>query len=298
MQNAADNIGLPLTGGHKTAGYALVTGASSGLGLEFARRLAGMGYGIIMAALDDTKLEEAFAIISSTSESLNAPPPVKIGMDLGRYDSADRLIERVGDLPVEILINDAGIFGYAPLWEWPEAKLHLIMAIHDVTPVILCRHYSEMMKARGRGYILNISSLAAWLPFPGLTMYSATKSFLRTFSRSLKIELMGTGVSVTAAYFGAVDTGLYPLSDSLRGVARRIGVMVTPEKAVSKALDAMFKGRSGVTPGLFNRLAKPFFGSLSERTLHRIDKKYGKTISGYASGKKSAGPAEESEKRK
>jgi short-subunit dehydrogenase len=157
-----------------------------------------------------------------------------------------------------------------------EPKVNMIMAVHMVTPVILCHHYSRLMKERGSGYILNVSSLAAWMPYPGMAMYSATKRFIKSFSRSLRIELLHTGVTVTTAFFGAVDTGLYRLSDRLRKAARRVSVMISAREAASKALDAMFKGRSTVMPGFLNHLAIPIVSTLSERNLNHLDRKYGK----------------------
>lgn len=125
------------------------------------------------------------------------------------------------------------------------------------TPLMLCRKYITGMKERDCGYILNISSLAAWMSWPGIGMYGNTKNFVRGYSRELRIECQKTGVSVTNAYFGAVDTPLVPLKDSLRKLARGLTVMIRPEKAVDKALKATFRRRRGVMPGLLNKLFWP-----------------------------------------
>ena len=94
----------------------------------------------------------------------------------------------------------------------------------------------------------------------------------------LMFWVMHTGVTVTAAYFGAVDTSLYKLSDNHRKLARGLGVMITPQKAVEKALKAMFEGKSSCMPGFLNRIALPFL-NLSERTLYRLLYKYGGRLS-------------------
>jgi short-subunit dehydrogenase len=258
--------------------YALVTGASSGMGLDYCRRLAEMGYSIIMAALDNGLLPQAVEDVKSHCISGSPQEILPIGMDLGQFDSADKLIAQVGDRQVEILINNAGFFKFGSMDTWTEAQVHSMHVLHNVTPVTLCWHYSKMMKERGHGRILNISSLAAWLPYPGITMYSATKCFNRSFSRSLHIELMHTGVTVTAAYFGAVDTSLYKLSDNYRKLARGLGVMITPQKAVEMALKAMFEGKSSCMPGFLNRISLPFL-NLPERTLYRLFHKYGGRLS-------------------
>ena len=89
-------------------------------------------------------------------------------------------------------------------------------------------------------------------------MYGITKRFVRNYSRELRIECQKTGVSVTNAYFGAVDTPLIPLKDSLRKLARGLTVMITPEKAVKRALNATFRRRKGTMPGLLNKIFLPF----------------------------------------
>jgi short-subunit dehydrogenase len=135
--------------------------------------------------------------------------------------------------------------------------LSLIMMVHMYTPLMICRKYLNGMRERGCGYILNISSLASWMIWPGIGMYGSTKRFVRDYSRELRIEAQKTGVSITNAYFGAVDTPLIPLKDSLRKLARFLRVMISPEKAVDKALSATFRRRKGVMPGLLNKIFKP-----------------------------------------
>ena len=93
--------------------------------------------------------------------------------------------------------------------------------------------------------------------WPGIGMYGATKRFVKDYSRELRIECQKTGVSVTNAYFGAVDTPLIPLKDSLRKLARVLAVMITAEKAVDRALNATFRRRRGVMPGALNHIFKP-----------------------------------------
>jgi short-subunit dehydrogenase len=95
------------------------------------------------------------------------------------------------------------------------------------------------------------------MSWPGIGMYGATKRFVKDYSRELRIECQKTGVSVTNAYFGAVDTPLIPLKESLRKLARGLAVMIRPEKAVDRALNATFRRRRGVMPGVLNHIFKP-----------------------------------------
>ena len=247
--------------------YALVTGAASGMGRIYCQRLAQMGYNIVGVDINRAGLDETMRIVNdqvAASESIpeasksvfRAIPMVQ---DLSLKEAADTLYDKVTEegCEVEVLVNNAGIMYCQGIAETSERMLHLIMAVHMTTPLMLCRKFVGGMKERGCGYVLNISSLASWMMWPGIGMYGATKRFVKDYSRELRIECQKTGVSVTNAYFGAVDTPLIPLNDSLRKLARALAVMIRPEKAVDKALKATFRRRRGVMPGLLNKIFKP-----------------------------------------
>ena len=248
--------------------YALVTGAASGMGRIYSLRLAEKGYNVILVDINARGLEETESLIKAaieSSEKISAEHKaafrtMPLVQDLSVMDAADQIFEKTeaAGCQVEVLVNNAGVMYCQGIAETSERMLRLIMMVHMNTPLMLCRKYVNGMKERGCGYILNISSLAAWMSWPGIGMYGNTKRFVRNYSRELRIECQKTGVSVTNAYFGAVDTPLVPLKDSLRRLARNLTVMITPEKAVKKALDATFKRRRGTMPGLLNKLFLPF----------------------------------------
>ena len=248
--------------------YALVTGAASGMGRIYSLRLAEKGYNVILVDINARGLEETESLIKAAIESSEkisvehkaAFRTMPLVQDLSVMDAADQIFEKTeaAGCQVEVLVNNAGVMYCQSIAETSERMLRLIMMVHMNTPLMLCRKYVNGMKERGCGYILNISSLAAWMSWPGIGMYGTTKRFVRNYSRELRIECQKTGVSVTNAYFGAVDTPLVPLKDSLRRLARNLTVMITPEKAVKKALDATFKRRRGTMPGLLNKLFLPF----------------------------------------
>lgn len=247
--------------------WALVTGAASGMGRVYARRLALMGYSLVLVDINAAGLEETESFLRSDvaaspdiSESFrNGLKVLRIVQDLSRTDAADRIfsLTEAAGCEVEVLVNNAGIMYCQGIAETSERTLGLIMMVHTYTPLMLCRKYVVPMKERGCGYILNISSLAECMNWPGIGMYGATKRFVKDYSRELRIECQKTGVSVTNAYFGAVDTPLVPLRDSLRKLARGLAVMITPEKAVDSALKATFKRRRGVMPGVLNHIFRP-----------------------------------------
>ena len=247
--------------------YALVTGAASGMGRIYCQRLAQMGYNIIAVDINQTGLEETVRMVNEQVKSSAVVPEVSkaafkalpMVQDLSLPTAADAVYGMTVEngCEVEVLVNNAGIMYCQGIAETSERMLQLIMAVHMTTPLMLCRKFVGGMKERGCGYILNISSLASWMIWPGIGMYGATKRFVKDYSRELRIECQKTGVSVTNAYFGAVDTPLVPLKDSLRKLARALTVMIRPEKAVEKALKATFRRRRGVMPGLLNKIFKP-----------------------------------------
>lgn len=131
-------------------------------------------------------------------------------------------------------------------------RVELMLDLHVRTVTKMCRLFGAEMARRGHGYILNMSSMSAWMTMPGINVYNATKSYILNFSRSLWYEMKSYGVSVTAVCPGAVDTGLYGLSPYWRRVAVGIGVSMPPHKLAEKGLKAMFKRKKHVVPGAIN----------------------------------------------
>ena len=263
--------------------YALITGAASGMGRIYALRLAGMGYNVILVDINEKGLAETEQLVrAEVSASVKIAAELKekfnvlvVPQDLSAIDAADKVYEKTeaAGCQVEVLVNNAGIMYCQGIAETSERMLKLIMMVHMNTPLMLCRKYVGAMKERGKGYILNISSLAAWMSWPGIGMYGNTKRFVKDYSRELRIECQKTGVSVTNAYFGAVDTPLIPLKESLRKLARGLAVMIRPEKAVERALKATFRRRKGTMPGLLNKIFWPFIVILPDCLLGWIYRK-------------------------
>lgn len=247
--------------------WALITGAASGMGRVYAVRLALMGYNLVLVDINGKGLEETEAVVrAEVAGSGKVPVPFQDGLkilhvvqDLSQPNAADMVFGQTEEAgcEIEVLVNNAGVMYCQGIAETSEKMLKLIMMLHMNTPLMLCRKYVIGMKERGNGYILNVSSLAECMSWPGIGMYGATKRFVKDYSRELRIECQKTGVSVTNAYFGAVDTPLVPLKDSLRKLARALAVMITPERAVDCALRATFRRRRGVMPGLLNHIFRP-----------------------------------------
>lgn len=260
--------------GYKT--YALVTGAAGGMGALYAERLALMGYNLITVDINEQRLLEAAQNLKEkiSDENFKVIPMVQ---DLSQMDAAESIKARADEAgaEVEVLVNNAGLLFATGIAETSPKRLKLMMMVHCMTPLLLCREFVPAMKERHNGYVLNVSSLAAWMEWPAIGMYGNTKRFVKGFSRSLRCECKGTGVSVTNAYFGAVDTPLIPLKPSLKKLARNLTVMISPEKAVDKALKATFRRRKGTLPGLLNKIFKPILVILPDFALAWAYRKFG-----------------------
>ena len=127
-----------------------------------------------------------------------------------------------------------------------------MMNLHNLTVVKNSILFGDEMKHRGYGYILNMSSMAAKLPAPGITIYAATKAFLKSFGKSFSFEMRPYGVGVTTVCPAAIATPLYGLREDLLKFGVRIGVIRTPEWLVNRALRAMTRKRRVLRPGLMN----------------------------------------------
>lgn len=247
--------------------YALVTGAASGMGRIYSKELALKGYNVVLVDINRTGLLETEEFVKAAVNSSDKVPAgskqdlkiLPIVQDLSVADAADRIydITQAEGCEVEVLVNNAGVMYCQAIDRTSERMLKIITMVHMNTPLMLCRKYVGAMKERKCGYILNISSLAAWMNWPGIGMYGSTKRFVRDYSRELRIECQKTGVSVTNAYFGAVDTPLIGIKPSLKKLARALTVMISPEKAVRRALRATFWRCRGTMPGLLNKIFLP-----------------------------------------
>ena len=265
--------------------WALITGAAGGMGQLYAGHFARLGFNLVLvdivaaglARVAESVKAEIAALDDWRAADKESFKVLELVQDLSLADAADSIVERTdaAGIEVELLVNNAGILYATGIVDTPERRLSLMLALHCTTPLLLCRKYVPRMRARGRGYVLNVSSLAAWMPWPCIGMYSSTKRFVKDYSRSMRIELRGSGVSVTCAYFGAVDTPLIPLAPNLRKIAHGLGVMIWPERAVESAVNAVMKRRRGTMPGFINHLAKIFCPLFGERFLAWVYRRYG-----------------------
>ncbi len=177
------------------------------------------------------------------------------------------------ELTIDILINNAGMFFFHQLDDEYDVRMEMMLKLHVVTPTRLCRLFGDEMRKRGFGYIINISSMAARLPFPGITVYSATKSYLRNFGEAYYYEMKDDGVGVTTVCPAAIATPLYRLNPKLLRLGVRLGVIATPQWLVKKALIGAFKRKCIVQPGFMNIWLPPFLSLIPRKIINSIWRK-------------------------
>ncbi|HUD71756.1 MAG TPA: SDR family oxidoreductase [Dongiaceae bacterium] len=230
---------------------ALVTGASSGIGLEIARLLARDGAQVLMVARDEERLKRAAAWLRSESTTTETR---SLAIDLARPEAAARVhawaTAEAG--AVDFLVNNAGVgTGGRFVAGDPEADRELL-ALNIDTLVALTRPFLRDMIAARRGRILNVASMAAFLPGPLMATYYASKAFVLSFSEALAEETRHTGVTVTTLCPGPVPTGFQKRA-GLEKAAHTRGPLVMSAGAVAQAgYRGALEGRGVVIPGAMN----------------------------------------------
>ena len=232
--------------------YALITGASSGCGYEYACLLAAKGYDLLIVSN-----EEAIHDKASLLRNIYPVNVQSLVMDLGKQDAAKALYDycQEHEMSVEVLINNAGVYHDRDFLSDSEVFNQMILNLHMVTPAMLIYYFAQDMAKRGRGYVLNMCSITANIAVQRLSTYGATKAFLQNFSRSVYIELKDKGLIITNVTPGAINTGLYNIRPWLTKMGLVLGYIVQPNYLAKRGLNAMFRGRAKVSvPCVWNYL--------------------------------------------
>lgn len=250
---------------------ALVTGASSGMGLLYAKYLAEAGCNLLIVSNQEKELNE---VANDIRDEFGVNVIVRY-QDLSREDAAQQLFDycKKENVIIDILINNAGMFFFHELDDEYHKKMELMLNLHVMTPSKMSRIFGDEMKKRGFGHIVLVSSMAARLPFPGITTYSATKAYLKSFGKSLYYEMRDYGVGVTTVCPGAIATPLYKLNPKLLKLGVKIGLIGTPQWLVKKALKGMFRKKMIVAPGFMNVYLPPLLAILPKRLVNFIWRK-------------------------
>ena len=239
---------------------ALVTGADGGIGTEICRQLSLRGIHIIAVSINAEGLGRLIREMASVPDSIITP----LRIDLTLPDATHRLMDFLDQAHLEpdMLVNNAGIFSFMPTLCLSDRKLESFIDLHVRSVTELSVAFGRRFAGRGRGWIVNMASMSCWMPMPGLSMYSATKSYIRVFSRSLEMELRDNGVHVLCATPGGIATDLFGLSPKLKKLALRIGAIQAPDQFAAKLVKRALNGKRTYVNGLLNRISIPLVCSL------------------------------------
>lgn len=249
--------------------YALITGASKGIGKAIATDLAARGFNVLLVARSEELLQQATAGITSLY-------PVKadwLALDLSAATSAQQVYDwcRAKGYVVRALVNNAG-YGLSGPFEKYSAEEHVnMMTLNMTTLVALTRLFLPGLRAQPSAYILNVASSAAYQAVPGLTTYAATKAFVLMFSRGLRQELRKTSVSVTCVCPGATDTDFPNRAQvGAKGLKAAERLNMSPETVAHLATRAMLSRKSEVITGFVNKVGATLAWLLPKNLVENI----------------------------
>ncbi len=242
-----------LSGTNSSPGTALITGASSGIGAAFARHLGARGYRLILVA----RREERLLDLSREIKDKYHTSSEIIVSDLSRADGMARVEKKISKLKnLAMLVNNAGFGTTGKFYQIDLDKQIEMINLHVTASVRLCRAVLPQMIANGHGSIINVSSIAAYLPSNGNANYCASKAYLKVFSEALQTELQNTGIRVQALCPGLTYTEFHDTPEYHEFKRSRFPriLWMSAEELVSRSLKALKKNRVTYIPGLVNRL--------------------------------------------
>lgn len=256
---------------HKTA---LITGASGGLGMEFARLFAKDGHDLVLVARSREKM-------TSLAQELQSTHRVKVSvlaLDLSQAGAAQEVFDYVmrQGLSVDFLINNAGFGDFGPFINSNWEKQQEMLELNITTLTHLCRLLVPQMVEKGSGRVLNVASLASFLPGPLMSVYYASKSYVLHFSEALSKELQGSGVTVTALCPGPTITGFADRAELGKSGLFQNLVTADAQSVCAYGYRRMLQGKAIAIPGMLNRLT--VFGlrlvprSLARQMAYQIQK--------------------------
>jgi short-subunit dehydrogenase len=232
------------------ASTCLITGASSGIGADIARAMAGRGHGVTLVARRTDRLEE----LAGELRDRNRVRVEVVACDLGDAVARRRMCTEIEDrgLAVEVLVNNAG-FGTGGRFDQLDAEREVEMVRLNVEAVVdLCGRYVPAMVQRGRGGVLNVASTAAFQPLPRQATYAASKAFVLSFTDALHEELSRSGVTATTLCPGPVKTEFWRTA-GIEAEGLPDFVVSDPADVAEAGVKGLEKGRRVVVPGPLNR---------------------------------------------
>lgn len=258
-------MGLPAPAPDRTC---LVTGASSGIGIELATQLAERGYGVTLVARRQERLQALADDLAGRTGVRAEVIAADLTDEQARAALPGSLAKR--GLAVDVLVNNAGLSTMGPVAA-SDAAAELRMVRTDVEAVVhLCSLFVPGLVERRQGAVLNVASTAAFQPLPGQAGYAASKAFVLSYTRALAQELRGSGVTATALCPGPVETEFAEvagLDGEQAGQSLPKMMWVSAADVATAAIDGMGKGRDVVIPGMANRVGASLAHLMPRRVL-------------------------------
>jgi short-subunit dehydrogenase len=269
----------------------LITGATSGIGLELAREFANHGHPLFLTGRLETEL-------AATANELQAKHNVQVqtfAQDLEESNAEGKIFEaaqRTG-VQIDILVNNAGLGYKGNFWEISEAKYESILRVNVLALLRLTRLFLPQMIARRSGRLVNTASIAGFQPGPLLAVYHASKAFVLSLTESLAVELEDSGISVTAICPGATDTDFFPKADMEDTRIFQTGNNVmAPQEVAAKSYKAIMKGDPIFVPGGKNKLLTFSRRFLTKKAQAKLNKKFYEDVTEPATRQRERGDVE------
>jgi short-subunit dehydrogenase len=256
--------------------YVLITGASSGIGKELSRCIAGAGAQCVLHAIPDDKI-----ILAAWAKELAKTYSVKTWSLVENFidpDGPRRLHREVMKIVphLDVLVNNAGMIQYGNFWEAPTDRLDALLRVNAGAYMALMRLFMPGMVARGEGRVFNVSSAAAFQPCPHHALYGAAKSMVQSLSEAVNRELKGTGVKITTLCPSYTDTPLLKVNGFPEKVWwYRISGLSDPADIARKGVKALVKGKVIYIPGLINKFVHLVLNRITPRRLLEVIADFG-----------------------
>lgn len=248
--------------------YAIVTGASKGIGLEIATELARRGRHLVLVARSP-KLLQSLAEDLGKRFGITAIP---IAIDLSLHSGADQLLQEVKDrdLAVDTLVNNAGYSLYGRFTEMDLADIHHMNALNIDAVLRLSHHFLPLLLKQPQSYLLNVSSLGGYVPLPYKANYGASKAYVTNFTRALRHELRDKPIHVCALCPGGVRTETTRLESKGSVAARTDRMFIDPDECARIGIDGLYKNKAEIIPGYKNRIGQFFSKFIGRGRVVRI----------------------------
>lgn len=250
---------------------ALITGASSGIGLHLAHEFARHGHSLVLVAPVESELRTLAATLATTHKV----EVTVIAKDLEQESAAQELYDELEHhvMDVRILVNNAGHGYLGRSWDLPIERDISMVRLNIEAPLRLTKLFLRQMLQREDGRILNTASVAGFEPGPLLNVYHATKAFLISWGEALAVELEGTGVTVTTLCPGPTDTDFFPKAGMLGTQIFQKGRIAAPQEVAKAGYHAVMNGDFLVVPGMMNKMLVTSRRFLTARAQAKLTRK-------------------------